>query len=475
MKTSLSFLSVAVLLLVPLARGAESFNEALSRTSLEYAERLRQAGVELNITREKIARDKIPMLRQLRAAEDRVLAAEDEISRLETSEAQSQENRRRLARDAELLHKNESYLSTLAQDSLKAFSDGLAPGELSFVSERLGQFQNALADPTAAGGVGNSLEITDFLLHRVEKSLGGYAVRGASVLDGDNRVLKGTFAFMGPETYFRSDDSGAGGVVMRMHEGAAYPSTRILTVWPVEATNPFFQGKTSLIPADVTAGKAVHLQATRGNLWQHVQKGGPVAYAIVAVGLLSLLLMFLKARDLAQMSVDTPESVARFLSVFRGSSRSDLLPGLARLKKSTRELFQAGLRNLESPKVILEERLQAVILRQRLHFERRLPLLAVIATAAPLMGLLGTVVGMVRTFALITVFGTGNAAKLASGISEVLVATELGLIVAIPTLVVHGFLSQRIQRNLALLERYALEFVTASQLRTAGTGKVVSV
>jgi biopolymer transport protein ExbB len=70
---------------------------------------------------------------------------------------------------------------------------------------------------------------------------------------------------------------------------------------------------------------------------------------------------------------------------------------------------------------------------------------------------------MVKTFALITVFGTGNAAKLASGISEVLVATELGLAVAIPTLVVHGFISQRIHKNLATLERHALEFVTAAK------------
>ena len=103
-----------------------------------------------------------------------------------------------------------------------------------------------------------------------------------------------------------------------------------------------------------------------------------------------------------------------------------------------------------------------MLLQQQQYYERRLPLLAVIATAAPLMGLLGTVVGMVKTFALITVFGTGNAGKLASGISQVLVATELGLIVAIPTLIAHGFLAQRIHRNLSLLERYALEFVTAT-------------
>jgi biopolymer transport protein ExbB len=70
--------------------------------------------------------------------------------------------------------------------------------------------------------------------------------------------------------------------------------------------------------------------------------------------------------------------------------------------------------------------------------------------------------GMIKTFALITVFGTGNAAKLSSGISEVLVTTELGLTVAIPALIAHGFLSHRAQKKLSLLERYAVEFTAAA-------------
>jgi biopolymer transport protein ExbB len=140
---------------------------------------------------------------------------------------------------------------------------------------------------------------------------------------------------------------------------------------------------------------------------------------------------------------------------------------LSSLARSTRRLFAVGLAHRDEPTEALEERLEAELMQQRLQAERRLPLLAVIATAAPLMGLLGTVVGMVRTFALITVFGTGNAAKLASGISEVLITTELGLVVAVPTLIVHGFLSHRIQNQLAILERQALEFVTMVRLSTA--------
>jgi biopolymer transport protein ExbB len=71
----------------------------------------------------------------------------------------------------------------------------------------------------------------------------------------------------------------------------------------------------------------------------------------------------------------------------------------------------------------------------------------------------------VKTFTLITVFGTGNAAKLSSGISQALVTTELGLMVAIPTLIAHGFLSHRAQKKLFQLEQDSAGFVTAAEER----------
>jgi biopolymer transport protein ExbB len=168
-----------------------------------------------------------------------------------------------------------------------------------------------------------------------------------------------------------------------------------------------------------------------------------------------------KMRQLARMGVDSPAAVSAFLDLVAKGDTAQAEIAVRKLRRSTRELFAAGLRYTDQPKTILEERLQAVLLEQRIDFERRLPLLAVIATASPLMGLLGTVVGMVKTFALISVFGTGNAGKLSGGISEVLISTELGLAVAIPTLVAHGFLAQRIHRNLSVQERYALQFATA--------------
>ncbi len=244
--------------------------------------------------------------------------------------------------------------------------------------------------------------------------------------------------------------------------------------WKPDSARAFFSHQSASIPTDSTSGKALRLKETKGNIWAQVDRGGTVAYVILAVGVVAILLIIQKVIDLGRMRVDPPELLAKFFATVGNGNAEASRRALAGLQAPTRELMNVGLLAQGEPRLILEERLEAVLLRQRLFCERRLPLLAVIATAAPLMGLLGTVIGMVRTFALITVFGTGNAGKLASGISEVLVTTELGLLVAIPTLIAHGILAQRVQKNLSLLERYALEFATQREAKTAGLKEVES-
>ncbi len=462
MKNSL-FSTVAVLLLGALAlRGAESVDDALKRAALDYGQRLTSANAELTQTRDKIAREKAPLLKALRAAEDRIIAAESANLQLETAAEKSAETHRQLGKDADALRKNENYLNTLARDSFSAFDEGVLPGERTFLPVKYAGLRDGFASPAKSGATQGTTETADLLLERVQLALGGFKVAGSSLVEGGSQLVPGTFAFVGPETFFRADQGGAAGTV-RTREGSGQAVTYVLPEWKPTAAEAFFQGKMGEIPADASAGKALRLKETKGTLLQHINKGGVVSYAIICVGLVSLLLILQKLRDAAQLAVDAPATMQRCLETIASGTTAEAAKAVAALKLPAREVYTTGLRYLDESREILEERLTAVLLRQRLHYERWLPLLAVIATAAPLMGLLGTVTGMVRTFSLITVFGTGNAGKLASGISEVLVATELGLLVAIPTLVAHGFLSQRIQKSLSLLERYALEFVTAAQ------------
>jgi biopolymer transport protein ExbB len=99
--------------------------------------------------------------------------------------------------------------------------------------------------------------------------------------------------------------------------------------------------------------------------------------------------------------------------------------------------------NLEVNGFILEETVQKISRRITAY----LAVIGVLAAIAPLLGLLGTVTGMMETFDVLAVFGTGNAKAMASGISEALITTQTGLLIAIPGLYMKGFLDRR-SRNL---------------------------
>ncbi|MHC4777797.1 MAG: MotA/TolQ/ExbB proton channel family protein [Planctomycetota bacterium] len=96
--------------------------------------------------------------------------------------------------------------------------------------------------------------------------------------------------------------------------------------------------------------------------------------------------------------------------------------------------------------------MREISLREFGPAKRRLPAIAVLASVAPLLGLLGTVTGMIETFDAITLFGTGNPRSLAEGISEALITTQAGLIVALPTLLAYNVLSRRTERFLRTSE-----------------------
>lgn len=465
MKTA--FLStLAVLLAVAPAGAADAVADVARRAAETYELRLQQATEELNATRQRILRQQQPLAETTRKLEEQVTALESEIIDLQTLDAQKVERKQQLTREASNLHKTVSYLTTLTQDTLKTANDSLLPGEAPLYSEALQLMQQKVEQQGRGTDLAGSLETVEFMLKRTRQQLGGYAAAGTALIGDDNRLVAGTFAFVGPESFFRAD-SGVAGTVRTREGGVA--ATHPLPDWKPADAAAFVSGAGGTMFGDPSGGKALRLHEITGSVWQHIERGGLVSYVILAVGVLTILLIIQKLIDIRRYGIDTGPVIERALDDTRRGAKPELEAIVGAMKRTTRDLFTAGLRNMDKPKSILEEHLFARTLESRLQLERRLPLLAVIATAAPLLGLLGTVMGMVKTFALITVFGTGNAGKLSAGISEVLVATELGLMVAIPALVVHGFLSHRIQKNLSLLDRYAIEFLTASEEAKAGT------
>ena len=108
---------------------------------------------------------------------------------------------------------------------------------------------------------------------------------------------------------------------------------------------------------------------------------------------------------------------------------------------------------------MVDEAMYEELLATQPKLESYLPVIQVTAATAPLMGLLGTVTGMIKTFKQITLFGTGDAKSLSEGISEALITTELGLIAAIPSLVLYAILSRKSKAILAEMERLSSLFL----------------
>jgi biopolymer transport protein ExbB len=131
------------------------------------------------------------------------------------------------------------------------------------------------------------------------------------------------------------------------------------------------------------------------------------------------------------------------------------------------KILAAGLLNRYRERTVIRESIEDTGRHVVHELERFIGTLGTIASLSPLMGLLGTVFGMIRTFNAITTSGIGNPASLAGGIAEALITTAAGLTVAIPALLAYKFLRGRVQALVVQMEKEAMKLVEALELQAA--------
>jgi len=191
---------------------------------------------------------------------------------------------------------------------------------------------------------------------------------------------------------------------------------------------------------DPTRGQLLSLLVQSPDLRERINQGGIIGYVIIALGIIAFIIAIWRLIVLGATS--------------------------AAVRKQARNLNQASNNPLgrvvkvalDNPNVDvegLELRLGEAILKETPKLNKMLPLLKIIAVVAPLLGLLGTVTGMIVTFQAITLYGAGDPKMMAGGISTALVTTVLGLVVAIPTVFLHTLVSSRARRLTQTLQEEA--------------------
>ena len=200
-------------------------------------------------------------------------------------------------------------------------------------------------------------------------------------------------------------------------------------------------GKIMGFPVDFTRGQILRAVVQSKTPFERIREdGGVVGYTIIGLGLFGLLLCLWKGYSLYTAGA----SMSRQLT----NDRADKSNPLGRVLAVYSE-------NPEVEVETLELKLDEAILRETTPIETGLSFVKVLYVVAPLLGLLGTVLGMIRTFQMITLFGTGDPRMMAGGISTALVTTVLGLVVAIPLTLLHSFLQGKAKALIQVLEEQA--------------------
>ena len=207
------------------------------------------------------------------------------------------------------------------------------------------------------------------------------------------------------------------------------------------------------VPLDVLQNKAIKnsISDVKELTWTEqfhafFKKGGIVMYPLMLVAIIALLL-FLERFVMLSYRGHLGRRFTKTMDALVAEKKYDEAASLC-LKKDTSlsMVLFAVLNKVNDTRENAERSLQEALLREQPKLERRMGLLAAMGTIAPLLGLLGTVTGIITLFTVITEVGTNDARVLAGGISEALVTTETGLIIAIPVMILHGLLSEKIEK-----------------------------
>ena len=195
------------------------------------------------------------------------------------------------------------------------------------------------------------------------------------------------------------------------------------------------------IGIDPTRGQLLGLLVQSPSLMERIDQGKTVGYVIIVLGIFGVLIAIWRVLVLTAVG-------AKVNSQVKNINEPNVNNPLGRVLKTAKDSAGADIETLEL-------KLGESILRETPKFNSMLPLLKIISVVAPLLGLLGTVTGMIVTFQAITLYGAGDPKLMAGGISTALVTTVLGLVVAIPTVFLHTLVSSRARRLTQILQEEA--------------------
>lgn len=196
-------------------------------------------------------------------------------------------------------------------------------------------------------------------------------------------------------------------------------------------------------------------------MWEIVRAGGPLMWPIILCSIGAAAIILERMWTLQDKRVLPPDLTRKVWQLVEANQVNDKVIGALEQNSPLGKILAAGLANRHRPRDVMIERLQDAG-RHVIHdLERFLNALGTIAAVSPLLGLLGTVTGIIKAFNAIQAGGMGDPRMLSGGIAEALITTAAGLCVAIPALMAHRYLRGRVDGIVVQMEKDAIKLADA--------------
>jgi len=433
---------------------------SFGQAALSVNQQLEDSLTELAMLQEQIAAEKIPLSQKLNDLEDELANVRREYqqtSRLLDSRALDLSN---LRSEIKSRQEEATYLSNLLGEYIRNFESRLHIAEIQRYQQpleeaKLAAENSGLSKQEIYAAQASLLAAS---LERLHDLLGGTEFDGTAS-DSSGSIHHGTFVLLGPAAIFQSDDGkNIGTAEQRL--GSLEPTIiGFSDLADADAAAKVISDSTGLFPLDPTLGSAHKIEQTKQTMVDEFYKGGMVMYVIAGLAGLVLLVIILKFLHLFTISTPNPKKVYALLKDVAAHDQKGAIQKAKKLRGPVGKMLVAGVEHLMEPRELIEEVMYEKMMAAQLKLKSFLPFIAFGAASAPLLGLLGTVTGIISTFQLITVFGSGDVKSLSGGISEALITTKYGLIVAIPSLLFHTLLSRKARSIGNEMEKAAVALV----------------
>ena len=427
------------------------------------AQELRTAENMAATARQKITQDRKALDRAIARLTQKARNLTEDIKTLDAKNETLIKADARLSQQLEASQGMIRELSGVIRMNAKDIDTFLSRSVLSGVYHPDTAFLKAIAQQSVFPGMDHIKKMADLLVQRIHDGR-GVSLETTAIVDRTGKTVEAKVLLVGGFTAAYSVAGETGFLNDTPGEGKLFALSRLPSATLQKKIRQYMKGEREAVPMDISRGAALNQLTYKLSLWEQIPKGGPLVWPILAIlaigGLIALERLFFLLRRKIKLE--------RVVSQIESSAAAQNWPACqetcARYAKNpVIRVIRAGLTSRKLPREEMENTVQEAILGEIPPMERFLSTMGMLAAIAPLVGLLGTVTGMIDTFHVITMHGTGDPRMMSGGISEALVTTMLGLSVAIPIMFVHTLLNREVENTVGLMEEKAVALINIIQ------------